>query len=439
MKKLWIPLLATLVVAIDGMAASISYNRDIRPLLSDKCFYCHGPDPDHRKAKLRIDNSEGATRDLGGYRAIVPGKPNESELISRIFTDDQDDLMPPPDSEKSLTSAEKDLLRRWVAEGAEYQAHWSFELPKRANLPAVNHDLPGFVVMVSRGTGRPNCQPLYDRLWGAAMLPSKHQGVKFLSTGDPVLYLSNPKGIDRATRRRQLDELATLNRHRQAQIGDPEISARIAQYEMAYRMQMSVPELTDTRDEPQHVLDMYGPDMNKRGTCANSCLLARSLAERDVRFIKLYHMGWDQHFTLPKQISGQCKDTDQPTAALLRDLKQRGLLDDTLVIWSGEFGRTVYCQGKLTRENYGRDHHPRCFTTWLAGGGIKPGISYGVTDDFSYNIVENPVHVNELNATILAALGIDHKSLTVKFQGLDLRLTGVEGHDVVRDLLKTAS
>ena len=301
---------------------------------------------------------------------------------------------------------------------------------------SANRDLPAFVVMVSRGTGRPNCQPLYDRLWGAGMLPSKYQGVKFLSTGDPVLYLSNPKGIDRATRRRQLDELATLNRHRHAQLGDPEISTRIAQYEMAYRMQMSVPELTDTSDEPQHVLDMYGPDVTKRGTYANNCLLARRLAERDVRFIQLYHMGWDQHFTLPKQISGQCQDTDQPTAALLRDLKQRGLLDDTLVVWSGEFGRTVYCQGKLTRENYGRDHHPRCFTSWLAGGGIRPGLSYGTTDDFSYNIVENPVHVNELNATILAALGIDHKTLTVKFQGLDLRLTGVEGHDVVRDLLR---
>jgi len=299
-----------------------------------------------------------------------------------------------------------------------------------------NRDLPSFVVMVSRGTGRPSCQPLYDRLWGAGMLPSRYQGVKFLSTGDPVLYLSNPSGIDRGTRRRQLDELASLNRHRHAQIGDPEINTRISQYELAYRMQMSVPELTDISDEPKSVLDAYGPDVHTRGTYANNCLLARRLAERDVRFIQLYHMGWDQHFTLPKQISGQCRDTDQPTAALLRDLKQRGLLDDTLVVWSGEFGRTAYCQGKLTRENYGRDHHPRCFTSWLAGGGIKPGISYGATDDFSYNIVENPVHVNELNATILNTLGIDHKSLTVRFQGLDLRLTGVEGHDVVKEILR---
>ncbi|MDA0752210.1 MAG: DUF1501 domain-containing protein [Verrucomicrobia bacterium] len=302
-------------------------------------------------------------------------------------------------------------------------------------LGSANKDLPGFVVMVSRGTGRPSCQPLYDRLWGAGMLPSRYQGVKFLSVGDPVLYLSNPNGIDRKTRRRQLDDLAVLNQHRHEQIGDPEISTRIAQYELAYRMQMSVPDLTDTSDEPKSVLDMYGPDVHTRGTYANNCLLARRLAERDVRFIQLYHMGWDQHFTLPKQISGQCRDTDQPTTALLRDLKQRGMLDDTLVIWAGEFGRTVYCQGTLTRENYGRDHHPRCFTLWLAGGGIKPGISYGKTDEFSYNIVENPVHVNDLNATILTTLGINHKALSVPFQGLDLRLTGVEGHDTVRDIL----
>ena len=302
-------------------------------------------------------------------------------------------------------------------------------------LGSVNRDLPSFVVMVSRGTGRPSCQPLYDRLWGSGMLPSRYQGVKFLSVGDPVLYLSNPDGIDRGTRRKQLDDLATLNRHRFDQVGDPEISTRIAQYELAYRMQMSVPELTDISNESKSVLDMYGPNVLTRGTYANNCLLARRLAERDVRFIQLYHMGWDQHFTLPKQISGQCSYTDQPTTGLLRYLKQRGMLDDTLIIWAGEFGRTVYCQGKLTRENYGRDHHPRCFTVWMAGGGIKPGMTYGATDDFSYNITENPVHVNDLNATILATLGINHKSLSIPVQGLDLRLTGVEGHDVVRDLL----
>ena len=302
-------------------------------------------------------------------------------------------------------------------------------------LGSVNKDLPSFVVMVSRGSGRPSCQPLYDRLWGAGCLPSRYQGVKFLSKGDPVLYLSNPTGIDRDTRRRQLDDIAAFNRHRYEQVRDAEINARISQYEMAYRMQMSVPELTDISDEPEHILKMYGPDVTKRGTYANNCLMARRLAERDVRFIQLFHMGWDQHFTLPKQISGQCRDTDQPSAALLQDLKSRGLLKDTLVVWSGEFGRTIYCQGKLTPTNYGRDHHPRCFSMWMAGGGIKPGITYGATDDFSYNITENPVHINDLNATILHCLGIDHHRLTVPFQGLDLRLTGVESHDTVRDIL----
>lgn len=302
-------------------------------------------------------------------------------------------------------------------------------------LGSENRDLPSFVVMVSRGSGRPSCQPLYDRLWGSGPLPSRYQGVKFLSTGDPVLYLSNPKGISRDTRRAQLDDIAAFNNYRHEQVGDPEISARISQYEMAYRMQMSVPELTDTSDEPEHVLKMYGPEATKRGTYANNCLMARRLAERDVRFIQLFHMGWDQHFTLPKQISGQCRDTDQPTAALIKDLKARDLLKDTLIIWSGEFGRTIYCQGKLTRENYGRDHHPRCFSMWMAGGGVKPGMSYGATDDFSYNITENPVHVNDLNATILHCLGIKHRRLSIKFQGLDLRLTGVEGHDVVESVL----
>ncbi|MEM7009955.1 MAG: DUF1501 domain-containing protein [Verrucomicrobiota bacterium] len=303
-------------------------------------------------------------------------------------------------------------------------------------LGSENRDLPSFVVMVSRGTGRPNCQPLYDRLWSAGMLPSRYQGVKFLSVGDPVLYLSNPEGIDRETRRRQLDDLASLNQHRHAQVGDPEISTRISQFELAYRMQMSVPELTDTSDEPDSVLDMYGPNVKTRGTYANNCLLARRLAERDVRFIQLYHMGWDQHFTLPQQISGQCADTDQPTTALIKDLKQRDILKDTLIIWSGEFGRTVYCQGKLTRENYGRDHHPRCFTNWMAGGGVKPGLTYGMTDDFSYNAVENPVHVNDLNATILHTLGIDHRRLSVRFQGLDLKLTGVETARPVKEILE---
>ena len=304
-------------------------------------------------------------------------------------------------------------------------------------LGSENQDLPSFVVMVSRGSGRPSCQPLYDRLWGSGPLPSRFQGVKFLSTGDPVLYLSNPEGISRDARRRQLDDIAALNNHRHDLVGDPEISARISQYEMAYRMQTSVPELTDVSDEPKHVLEMYGPEATKRGTYANNCLTARRLAERDVRFIQLFHMGWDQHFTLPKQISGQCRDTDQPTAALIKDLKARDLLKDTLVIWSGEFGRTIYCQGRSSpATNYGRDHHPRCFydvdgrRRHQARHHVRPA-----TDDFSYNIVENPVHVNDLNATILHCLGVNHRRLSIKFQGLDLRLTGVEDHHPVKDVL----
>ncbi|MBM3839406.1 MAG: DUF1501 domain-containing protein [Verrucomicrobia bacterium] len=297
-----------------------------------------------------------------------------------------------------------------------------------------NQDLPAFIAMVSQGTGNPNDQPLYDRLWGSGFLPSKHQGVKFRSTGDPVLFLSNPPGFDSGRRRRFLDDLARLNQMNFQEFGDPEITTRIAQYEMAYRMQSSVPELTDLSKEPAHILEMYGPDARKPGTFAYNCLLARRLAERGVRFIQLFHRGWDQHVKLPSQIKGQCKDTDQASAALIRDLKQRGLLEDTLVIWGGEFGRTVYCQGRLTADDYGRDHHPRCFTTWLAGGGIKPGISYGETDDYSYNIVNDPVHVHDLQATILHCLGMDHERLTFRFQGRDFRLTDVAGR-VVREIL----
>ncbi len=301
-------------------------------------------------------------------------------------------------------------------------------------LGSANKNLPEFVAMVSRGTGRPNCQPLYDRLWGSGFLPSQYAGVKFMSVGDPVLYLNNPPGFDAKSRRRMLDDLEKLNQEHLDSYRDPEIKTRIEQYEMAYRMQTSVPELTDFSDEPKHILEMYGPDVETRGTYAYNCLLARRMAERDVRFIQLYHMGWDQHFTLPKQLSGQCKDTDQASAALIKDLKQRGMLDDTLVVWGGEFGRTSYCQGKLTKENYGRDHHPRCFSLWMAGGGVKPGITYGATDDFSYNITENPVHVHDLHATMLHQMGIDHEKLTHFFQGRHYRLTDVHGH-VVKDIL----
>jgi hypothetical protein len=301
-------------------------------------------------------------------------------------------------------------------------------------LGSINRDLPAFVVMVSRGSGNPVDQPLYDRLWGSGFLPTKYQGVKFRSEGEPVLYLSNPPGLDNATRRRQLDDLAALNKLRLDETGDPEIATRIAQYELAYRMQTAVPELADVSKEPKHVFELYGEDARKPGTYAFNCLLARRLAERGVRFIQLFHRGWDQHTNLPKQITGQARDTDRASAALVQDLKQRGLLDDTLVVWGGEFGRTVYCQGRLTAEDYGRDHHPRCFTIWLTGGGIKAGITHGETDDYSYNVVKDPVHVHDLHATLLHSLGIEHTKLTFKFQGRHYRLTDVFGN-VVKEVL----
>jgi uncharacterized protein DUF1501 len=303
-------------------------------------------------------------------------------------------------------------------------------------LGSENSDLPAFVALVSNGSGNPNDQPLYDRLWGSGFLPTRYQGIKFRSAGEPVLFLSNPAGVDEGTRRRMLDDLAKLNAMQFEDLGDPEITTRIAQYELAYRMQTSVPELTDVSKEPQHIFALYGPESKKPGTFAANCLLARRLAERGVRFIQLFHRGWDQHTNLPKQIVGQSRDTDQASAALITDLKQRGLLDDTLVVWGGEFGRTVYCQGRLTAEDYGRDHHPRCFTIWLAGGGIKPGISYGETDDYCYNIARDPVHVHDLHATILHCLGIDHEKLTFKFQGRYYRLTDVHG-EVVKGILGT--
>mgnify|MGYP003731632397 FL=1 len=291
-----------------------------------------------------------------------------------------------------------------------------------------NKDLPAYVVMTSWGTGRPNDQPLYDRLWGAGFLPTQHQGVKFRNSGDPVLYLSDPKGINRKMRRNMLDEIAKLNRKDRQVVGDPEIDARISQYEMAFRMQSSVPDLTDVSKEPKHILDSYGPDVLKPGTYAANCLLARRMAERDVRCIQLFHMGWDHHGGLPNAVKGQCRDVDQPTAALIADLRQRGLLKDTLIVWGGEFGRTVYSQGKLSATNYGRDHHPRCFTVFLAGAGVKKGFSLGTTDDYGYNITEDPVHVHDLNATIMHLLGVDHKKLTYRFQGRDYRLTDIHGH-----------
>lgn len=294
-------------------------------------------------------------------------------------------------------------------------------------------ELPSFVAMSSRGTGRGG-QPLYDRLWGSGFLPSRHQGVKFRNQGSPVLDIYDPPGVDRDMRRAMLDRLTELNQMKLRQVGDPEIQTRIAQYELAFRMQMSIPELLDTSNEPRHVLDMYGEDVLQQGKYAFNCLLARRLAERGVRFIQLFHQGWDQHGSLPKQIGLQCRDTDQPTAALIQDLKMRGMLDDTLIVWGGEFGRTVYSQGKMTRQNYGRDHHSHCFSIWMAGGGVRGGLTHGKTDDYSVNVVEDGVHVHDAQATILHLLGIDHERLTFRFQGRDFRLTDVHG-SVVRDIL----
>ena len=294
-------------------------------------------------------------------------------------------------------------------------------------LGSQNKDLPAYVVLTSFGTGRPDDQPLYDRLWGAGFLPSQHQGVKFRNKGDAVLYLSNPQGMDSQRRRRTLDRLDNLNRQHFDQLGDPEIQTRISQYEMAFRMQSSVPDLLSVADEPAHVLEKYGPDVKRPGSYAANCLLARRLAERDVRFIQLFHMGWDHHGGLPNAIKLQCRDTDQPTKALIEDLKERGLFDETLIVWGGEFGRTVYSQGALSADNYGRDHHPRCFTTLITGAGVRGGHVHGQTDEYGYNITQDPVHVHDLNATILHLLGIDHTRLTYRFQGRDYRLTDIHG------------
>ena len=299
-------------------------------------------------------------------------------------------------------------------------------------LGSENKNLPDFCVFLSRGKG--NIQPLASRLWGSGFLNSIHQGVQFRSAEDPVLYLQDPEGMDRTTRRNMLDKLAKLNQIQLEEFNDPEISARIAQYEMAYRMQTSVPEVMDISDEPDHVFKLYGPDAMKPGTFAANCIQARRLIERGVRFVQLYHMGWDQHDNLPKDIRNLAKDTDQPSAALVMDLKNRGLLEDTLVIWGGEFGRTNYCQGNLTAENYGRDHHPRSFTIWMAGGGVKPGFVYGETDEFGYNVIKDGVHVHDFQATILHLLGINHEKLIFKHQGRRYRLTDVSGQ-VVKNIL----
>jgi hypothetical protein len=320
----------------------------------------------------------------------------------------------------------------FIQTGSQLPGRPSFGSWVDYGLGTTNENLPAFVVMISKSNTKG--QGLLARLWGSGFLPSQHQGVKLRGVGDPVLYLSDPDGIDREGRRQMLDGLARLNELEYADVGDPEITARIAQYELAYRMQASVPELMDLSGESAHTFEQYGEDSKKPGTYAANCLLARRLVERGVRFIQLYHRDWDHHGDLPNRMVQQCKETDQASAALIQDLKQRGLLEDTLVIWSGEFGRTAYCQGAITETTYGRDHHPRCFSLWMAGAGIKPGLVYGETDDYSYNITRDPVHIHDLQATILAQLGLDHTKLTYRFQGRDFRLTDIHG-TVVRGIL----
>jgi hypothetical protein len=318
------------------------------------------------------------------------------------------------------------------------------EMPGRASMGAwlsyglgtLNRDLPDFIVLTSAfWSGKVNVQALYSRLWGTAFLPSRHQGIAFQTVGDPVLFLSNPSGIDRTSRRKMLDFVARVNNDEETITGDPEIQTSLAQQEMAFRMQMSVPELTDLSTESDATMSMYGPEVHKQGSFARNCLLARRMAERNVRFVQLFHRGWDHHSKLPDNLRGQARDVDQPIAGLLQDLKQRGLLDDTLVVFAGEFGRTTYAQGMKDRFEYGRDHHPRCFTTWMAGGGIQGGMSYGETDDFCYNIARDPVHIRDFLATMMHQLGINHEKLTFPFQGLDHRLTGVEPARVVKEIL----
>jgi len=299
-------------------------------------------------------------------------------------------------------------------------------------LGSENKNLPAFIVLVSKNAARD--QPLYARLWGNGFLPSQHQGVQFRSGNDPVLFLNNPEGYDGKDRKEMLDYLSQLNNLQNDVWGDPEVNARMSQYELAFRMQTSVPDVMDTSKESDEVFELYGPDSREKGTFAANCILARKLLEKDVRFVQLYHQGWDHHGSLPSGMKQQCKQTDQASAALIMDLKRRGMLDDTLVIWGGEFGRTVYSQGKLEKDNYGRDHHPRCFTMWMAGAGVKPGTTYGQTDDFSYNIVKNPVHVHDFQATLLHIMGINHEQLIYKYQGRRFRLTDVSGN-VINDIL----
>ena len=320
----------------------------------------------------------------------------------------------------------------FINTGSQQVGHASLGAWLSYGLGSENDNLPAYMVLISQGSGKNPGQPIFSRLWGSGYLPSEHQGVRLRSGKNPVMHLSNPHGVDRELRRDQLDALAALNAKHAEATGDPEIEARIAQYEMAYRMQTSVPDLADLSDEPDSTFALYGEEARKPGTYAANCLLARRMMERGVRFVQLFHRGWDQHNSLVPHLTNQCKDTDRASAALVTDLKQRGLLDDTLVVWGGEFGRTAYSQGKL---NSGRDHHGRCFSMWMAGGGVKGGVEHGITDDYAYNVVDQGVHIRDLNATILNQMGVDHNRLSFKFQGLSQRLTGVEPARIVKEIL----
>ncbi len=357
-----------------------------------------------------------------------------SELLPHLSTQADDICMIKSMHTESINH---DPAKTFFCTGSEMPGKASMGAWLSYGLGSLNKDLPEFVVLTSAfWSGRVNVQALYTRLWGTGFLPTKHQGVAFQSAGDPVLFLSNPPGVNRKARHKMLDFVKKVNNAELGVSGDPEIKTSLSQQEMAFRMQMSVPELTDLSTESKSVLDMYGPEVHKTGSFARNCLLARRMAERDVRFVQLFHRGWDHHSSLPENLRGQARDVDQPIAALLKDLKQRGLLDDTLVVFSGEFGRTTFAQGNLNdRYKYGRDHHPRCFTSWLAGGGVKGGMSYGETDEFCYNIAKDPVHVRDFQATILHQLGIDHSRLSFPYQGLDQKLTGVEETHVVKDIL----
>jgi len=333
------------------------------------------------------------------------------------------------------TAINHDPACTFVMTGSEVPGKASLGSWLSYGLGSASNDLPSFVVLTPRWSSGAAAQALFTRMWSSGFLPTKHAGVALRSSGDPVLYLQNPPGVEGSDRRIMLDALGSLNQINHARYGDPETQTRIAQYEMAFRMQSSVPELVDLKSESKATLDMYGPDATNPGTFAHSALLARRLVERGTRVVQILHRGWDQHGNLPKDIASQCRDTDQACAALVKDLKERGMLDDTLVVWGGEFGRTVYSQGTLTDKNYGRDHHPRCFTMWMAGGGVKGGVIHGETDDYSYNVEADPVHINEVNATILHLMGINHERFAFKFQGLDQRLTGVEPMKVVKSVL----